>query len=111
MLRRYQALWRTLFLAADVGLSLGVFLLSYEIRFHPAVVKWLPLAAPRPPLLQYVRLLPVLALILLLSNRYHRLYTPRREGSLWAELADILKATALSVLLLTAFLFFERVHS
>ncbi len=111
MLRRHHRLWRTVFAVFDVTLSMGAFLAAYHLRFHPAVTAHFPLQAPIPPLTQYVRILPVLALILLISNTSLRLYVPRREGPLATELADILKATVLILVLLTAFLFFERSQS
>ncbi len=111
MLRRHHRLWRTVFAVVDVTLSLGAFLAAYLLRFHPAVTAHFPLQAPIPPLTQYVRILPVLALILLISNTSLRLYAPRREGPLATELADILKATVLTLVILTAFLFFERSQS
>src|SRR6266540_3134769 len=111
MLRRFQALWLTAFAACDIVLSAGTFMLAYYLRFHPPLSVWIPPPAEVPPPGQYLRLLPVLALVLLVSNHLQRLYTPRREGSLLPELGGILKATGLAVLLLTAFLFFERSFS
>ena len=111
MLRRLQGLWLGAFAACDIALSLGLFCLAYVLRFQPVVTSWLPAQPPLPPAAVYLRVLPVLALVLLVANRTQGLYTPRREGSLPAEALDILKATALAVVAFAAILFFERTYS
>jgi Undecaprenyl-phosphate glucose phosphotransferase len=111
MLRRFGGIWLTLFGTIHIGLSCAVFCLSYFIRFHPAVTELVPIQSSVPPFEQYVGVLPILALILLVANRSQRLYSYRREDSLLAEFVDIVKATVLAVVLLTAVLFFERSSS
>ncbi len=111
MLRRHEGIWRTLFMASDVAISLGVFSLAYFLRFNPPVSRWSPPVGPVPPLRDYLGLLPVLGLLLLITNGSQRLYVPRREGSFITELAGLVKSTVLAVVLLTAFLFFDRSRS
>ena len=111
MLRRYSSLWNSLFIAADLAVSVAVFLGAYVLRFQPWVISRLPVTDQVPPLSIYLRLAPVLALVLFLTNRHYRLYSPRREESPLEEFLDLWRSNIAAVLLLIAYLFFDRTHA
>src|SRR5213594_1379587 len=111
MLREYAFLWRSAFIALDLSISAGMFLVAYWLRFHPAVGQWFKEFSEQPDLEAYLEVLPALYLILFFTNSFFRLYHPRRVSSFLQEFVDLLKSNAMAILLLMTFLFFHRSYS
>ena len=110
MLRDYHYIWRALFIVCDLGLAALVFLLSYQLRFLPVVTDRFGPETP-PQFLEYVKVLPVLMVLLWVTQTHFRLYHPRRISSFLDEFADLVKSNVMAVLLLMTFFFFNRSFS
>lgn len=111
MLRERALFWRTAFIVVDLTVSMAVFLASYALRLSSWCTAWLPLAGDAPPLEPYLTMLPVLCVVLFLTNSHCRLYQPRRISRLAEELWDILRSNAIALVLLLAVFFFARQFS
>lgn len=111
MLREYSFIWRLLFVLTDLTISAGAFLACYWLRFEPPLIWWFPTPHPRPPLEAYLKVLPLVYIVVFFSNNYFRLYHPRRVNSFMDELARIVKSNCLVLLLLMAFFYMDRSFS
>ena len=111
MLREYSFIWRLLFVLTDLTVSAGAFLACYRLRFEPPLIWWFPTQHPRPPLEAYLKVLPLVYLVVFFSNNYFRLYQPRRLNSFNDEFVRIVKSNCLVLLLLMAFFYMDRSFS
>ena len=105
MLKRYSHALLALIVACDLAVTTGSWFLAYFIRF---VLEIPPLRRGVQPLGPYVMWLPVVLLIAVLSYRTSHLYVPRRDGRFMREVFGIVRASALLLLFLTAFMFLTR---
>ena len=108
MLKKYNQLFLSALIISDSLVILFSWLGAYYFRFYSS---WIPLANGVPPVEKYeVLLLPVLILFLL-NFKVVGLYQPLRGKSLWVDYYNIIKANTISVLILSALLFFYRDES
>jgi len=108
MLKKYSQLFLSALIISDSLVILFSWIGAYYLRFHTG---WFPLSGGIPPIEQYqVLLLPVLILFLF-NFKVVRLYQPLRGKSLWVDSYNIIKANTISVLILSALLFFYREES
>ena len=108
MLKKYNQLFLSALIFSDSLVILSSWIGAYYLRFHSG---WIPLSKGIPPVEQYqVLLLPVLILFLL-NFKVMGLYQPLRGKSLWVDYYNIIKANTISVLILSALLFFYREDS
>ncbi|MBP1636100.1 MAG: wcaJ 1 [Acidobacteria bacterium] len=78
MVKRYNRLLAAVHVLSDALLACGAFLLAYLIRFEAGVV---PVTKGYPPLAQYLRILPVIALLVPFAYYLQGLYRLRRGRS------------------------------
>ena len=108
MLKKYSQLFLSALIISDSLVILSSWIGAYYLRFHSG---WIPLTNGIPPVEQYqVLLLPVLILFLF-NFKVVGLYQPLRGKSLWVDYYNIIKANTISVLILSALLFFYREES
>jgi len=108
MLKKYNQLFLSALIISDSLVILSSWIGAYYLRFHSG---WIPLYNGIPPVEQYqVLLLPVLILFLF-NFKVVGLYQPLRGKSLWVDYYNIIKANTISVLILSALLFFYREDS
>ena len=105
MLREHHALWRGLFIACDLLVSVLAFLGAHAIDIHLLGGDGVP--AGRPPLFAYGQAIPVLVLVLWVTNSYFKLYEPRRTSSFPEEMSAVVKSSFMALLLLMALFFFN----
>ncbi|MBN1442362.1 MAG: hypothetical protein JXA90_06610, partial [Planctomycetes bacterium] len=108
MLRQHSAVWRATFIALDLTISALAFLGAYWIRFG---LEWAKEVGDVPPFRAYLQVLPVLALILWITNSHFQLYLPRRTTSFIDEMGDVVKSNFAAALLLMTFFFMNRSFS
>jgi len=104
LLYRYSEIFRTLLILADLLLVAGAWLGAYWLRFHTM----LPVPRGVPELALYLPPLAVILPVCFAVFRAQRLYEPRRTESMLPEAGLILRASAISVVLLVALSFFVR---
>ena len=108
MLKKYNQLFLSALIISDSLVILSSWIGAYYLRFHSG---WVPLFNGIPPVEQYqILLLPVLILFLF-NFKVVGLYQPLRGKSLWVDYYNIIKANTISVLILSALLFFYREDS
>jgi Undecaprenyl-phosphate glucose phosphotransferase len=108
MLKKYSQLFLSALVISDSLVILASWIGAYYLRFYSG---WIPLYNGIPPVEQYeVLLLPVLILFLF-NFKVVGLYQPLRGKSLWVDYYNIVKANTISVLILSALLFFYREES
>lgn len=108
MLKKYNQLFLSALIISDSLVILSSWMGSYYFRFHSS---WIPLTNGIPPVEKYqVLLLPVLILFLF-NFKMVGLYQPLRGKSPWVDYYNIIKANIISVLILSALLFFYREES
>jgi Undecaprenyl-phosphate glucose phosphotransferase len=108
MLKKYNQLFLSVLIISDSLVILSSWMGAYYLRFHTG---WIPLSNGIPPVEQYqILLLPVLILFLF-NFKVVGLYQPLRGKSLWVDYYNIIKANTISVLILSALLFFYREDS
>jgi Undecaprenyl-phosphate glucose phosphotransferase len=108
MLKKYNQLFLSALIFSDSLVILSSWMGAYYLRFHTG---WIPLSNGIPPVEQYqVLMLPVLILFLF-NFKVVGLYQPLRGKSLWVDYYNIIKANTISVLILSALLFFYREDS
>ena len=98
---------RATFLASDVAATCAALLASWVIRFETV---W-PTPLGVQPVSNYVRLLPVVAVLWPAVFYFHRLYQVRRDRSTIDEVLAVVLAASLATLLLVGLLSFWRVWS
>ncbi len=98
----------------DAGLLIGAFVLSYYLRFddvHSPLIRWRWIREPigyYSSLGEYMQCLFALVPSYIVSYYFFRLYDPKRVKSRKAELAAILGANIVGIIIVTAILFFYR---
>jgi len=95
MLKQHNQVVLTLLMAADACAVTFAWLASYHLRFAYLPVdpdKGVPDLSDR-----YLPLLPLVVLVHLVVFARVRLYRPRRDGAIWHETRDILKAFVYSI--------------
>jgi Undecaprenyl-phosphate glucose phosphotransferase len=104
VLYRHSEIFRTLLIAADLGLVVSSWLAAYWIRFHTGF------EAPSgvPEFRSYVEALVAIVPLWFLLFRAHGLYEPHRTRSIPAEAIEVLRATAVGVVVLVTLSFFAR---
>jgi len=110
MLREYAFLWRSCFIFIDLSVSASVFLLAYWLRFS-LLAGFFPQNAEQAPFEGYLRALPAIYIILLITNSYFHLYHARRISKFVDEFIDIWKSNLMALLLLMTFFFLQRSFS
>lgn len=98
---------RATFLASDVAATCAALLAAYVVRFETV---W-PTPLGVQPFGNYLRLLPVLAILWPVVFYFHRLYPLRRDRSFVDEALAVLIASSLATLLLVGLLSFSRAFS
>jgi len=104
VLYRYSEVFRGLMMAADLALVTAAWLAAYALRFHTG----LPVPKGVPELQPYLEALLVIGPLWLVLFRRQGLYEPHRSRSILAEAGEVLRATAVGVLVLVAVSFFLR---
>ena len=104
MLHRHSEIFRTLLIAADLGLVVASWLAAYWIRFQ------MGFEAPRgvPEFRSYVEALAAIVPLWFLLFRAYGLYEPHRTRTIPAEAIEVLRATAVGVVVLITLSFFIR---
>ena len=107
---RLLTLFRVL---VDAVILIGAFALSYYLRFdeHSPLIQWEWISEPigyYSSLTEYMQCLFVLVPAYIVSYFFFRLYDPKRVKSRKAELAAILGANIVGIIIVTATLFFYR---
>ncbi|GJM44901.1 MAG: undecaprenyl-phosphate glucose phosphotransferase [Gemmatimonadota bacterium] len=105
MLKRYHQLLVTLIFIVDLGVTFSALAASFWIRFYSGLI---PTTKGIPEVSQYLRAMPAVALIVLATYSWQRLYVARRVDHLGREAFVIAKATIFTALLLAAGTFFYR---
>jgi Undecaprenyl-phosphate glucose phosphotransferase len=108
MLKKYNQLFLSALILSDSLVILSSWMGAYYLRFHSG---WIPYSIEIPPVEQYqVLLIPVLILFLF-NFKVVGLYQPLRDKSPWVDYYNIIKANTISILILSAVLFFYREES
>jgi Undecaprenyl-phosphate glucose phosphotransferase len=108
MLKKYNQLFLSALIIADSLVILSSWLGAYYFRFHSG---WIPLSNGIPSVEQYKALLLPVLILFLFNFKVVGLYQPLRGKSLWVDYYNIIKANSISVLILSALLFFYRDES
>lgn len=105
MLKKYNQLFLSALIISDSLVILFSWVGAYYLRFHSG---WTPLSNGIPPVEQYQVLLIPILILFLLNFKFVGLYQPLRGKSSWVDYYNIIKANTISVLVLSALLFFYR---
>lgn len=108
MLKKYSQLFLSALIISDSLVILACWIGAYYVRFHSG---WVPITQGIPPFEQYQVLLIPVWLLFLFNFKMVGLYQPLRGKSLWVDCYNIIKANTISVLILSALLFFYREES
>ena len=97
----------------DAGIVILVFMLSYYLRFdvNSPLIKWGIISEPIgyfASLQEYMKSLFALVPCYIISYHVFKLYDPKRVKSRKAELAAIIGANIVGLIIVTAVLFFDR---
>lgn len=103
MLKKYNQLFLSALIISDSLVILFSWIGAYYIRFHS---DWIPLAHDVPSFEPYQILLIPVWLLFLFNFKLVGLYQPLRGKSPWVDYYNIIKANTISVLILSALLFF-----
>ena len=108
MLKKYNQLFLSALIFSDSLVILSSWIGAYYLRFH---TDWIPLSNGIPPVEKYQFLLLPVLILFLFNFKVVGLYQPLRGKSLWVDYYNIIKANTISVLILSALLFFYREDS
>ena len=108
MLKKYNQLFLSALIFSDSLVILSSWIGAYYLRFH---TNWIPLSNGIPPVEKYQFLLLPVLILFLFNFKVVGLYQPLRGKSLWVDYYNIIKANTISVLILSALLFFYREDS
>jgi len=108
MLKKYSQLFLSALIISDSLVILSSWIGAYYVRFHSG---WIPLTHGIPSLQQYQNLLIPVWILFLFNFKLVGLYQPLRGKSPWVDYYNIIKANTISVLILSALLFFYREES
>ncbi len=103
MLKKYNQLFLSALIISDSLVILFSWIGAYSIRFHSG---WIPIAHDVPSFEPYQILLIPVWLLFLFNFKVVGLYQPLRGKSPWVDYYNIIKANTISVLILSALLFF-----
>lgn len=90
-------------LVVDIGVVSFSWILAYELRFG-----LLPATKGVPPLIEYIKVLPVIIVIWAVSLQLGGLYYQMRSDSRFHEYFRIFKTSTISILIMAAIAFFYR---
>jgi Undecaprenyl-phosphate glucose phosphotransferase len=107
MLKKQTQWMILLFLAGDLITTCGAFLIAFYLRFSVEVI---PVTKNYPPLSQYVKLLPLIAIIWIIVFNIKGLYRMDRRFSKVDEWFSVFIACAISVILLMGSLLYYKVY-
>lgn len=105
MLKKYSQLFLSALIISDSLVILFSWIGAYYVRFHSG---WIPLTEGIPSFQHYQNLLIPVWILFLINFKVVGLYQPLRGKSLWVDYYNIIKANTISVLILSALLFFYR---
>lgn len=108
MLKRYHQFLVSLIFIVDIGVTLAALTAAYLFRFYSGLI---PTPKGIPDASEYIKVLPICALICMATYSMQRLYVPRRVDRVAAEIFAIAKATLLTALFMAALTFFYRSFS
>jgi Undecaprenyl-phosphate glucose phosphotransferase len=108
MLKKYNQLFLSALIISDSLVILFSWMGSYYFRFHSG---WIPLTNGVPPVEKYQLLLLPVLILFLFNFKMVGLYQPLRGKSPWVDYYNIIKANIISILILSAVLFFYREES
>jgi Undecaprenyl-phosphate glucose phosphotransferase len=108
MLKKHNQLFLSALIISDSLVILSSWIGTYYLRFHSG---WIPLFNGVPSVEQYQLLLLPVLILFLFNFKVVGLYQPLRGKSLWVDYYNIIKANTISVLILSALLFFYREDS
>jgi len=108
MLKKYNQLFLSTLIISDSLVILSSWISAYYIRFHSG---WISSASKIHPLDPYLGLLIPVLILPLINFKIVGLYEPLRGKSPWVDYYNIIKANTISVLILSALLFFYREES
>jgi len=107
VLYRYSEVFRTLMMVADLCLVASAWMGAYALRFHSG---W-PVPLGVPPLEGYLLALGAIVPLWWGLMRSRGLYEPKRLDSLMGEALDVIRVSALAIVMLVALSFFVRSYS
>ncbi|MBI3097112.1 MAG: undecaprenyl-phosphate glucose phosphotransferase [Planctomycetes bacterium] len=107
MLKRHSQVFLSLLFAGDLVSTVGCWIGAYALRFH-LLSGLLPVTKGIPDFVEYARMSGAVVVAAAVVYRLGGLYQPRREGALFGEFTDILKANALLFIVLLAGTAFYR---
>jgi len=81
MVSRHNRLLVAFYVLSDALLGVSAFIFAYSLRFHTALVHFIPITKGLPPLRQYINILPFVALLVPLGFQLQGLYRLRRGRS------------------------------
>ncbi|MPZ18063.1 MAG: undecaprenyl-phosphate glucose phosphotransferase [Luteitalea sp.] len=96
MVKRWNRLLIAIHVGTDALLGMTAFVLAYLIRFESGLI---PLAKGHPPFSQYLRILPIIGLLVPLSFQLHGIYRLRRGRSRVDDFFAVFVGTILAVVL------------
>lgn len=108
MLKKHNQLFLSALIISDSLVILCCWIGAYYFRFQSG---WIPQYNDVPSFSQYQILLVPVWILFMLNFRIVGLYKPLRGKSLWVDYYNIIKANTISVLMLSALLFFYREES
>ncbi len=96
MVKRYKRTLATLFIVSDALLGIAAFLGAYVVRFMTPLI---PVTKGTPPLVQYLYVVPFVALLVPVAYYFQGLYGIRRSRSRVDDFFAVLVGSAVAVLL------------
>ena len=108
MLKKYSQLFLSALIISDSLVILSSWIGAYYVRFHSG---WIPITHGIPSFQHYQNLLIPVWILFLFNFKVVGLYQPLRGKSPWVDYYNIIKADTISVLILSALLFFYREES
>lgn len=107
MLKKHSHLMVSLVFILDLVLTSLALIAAYIFRFSNILI---PVTKGTPDYKEYLKIMPLILIICMVTYRFCGLYRPRRVGTLREEWFDIIKATLISSIAFAAATFFYRTH-
>jgi Undecaprenyl-phosphate glucose phosphotransferase len=109
MVKRYNRLLAAVHVLSDALLAAGAFMLAYLLRFEAGLV---PVTKGYPPLAQYLRILPVIALLVPFAYHLQGLYRLRRGRSRVDDFFAVFVGSVLAVIFgIVSTLYFQAYYA
>jgi Undecaprenyl-phosphate glucose phosphotransferase len=109
MLRRYGRLLVALYVISDAVLGIAAFGLAYVVRFSSGVI---PVTRGYPPFMQYVSVMPFIAVLVPLAFHFQGVYQLRRGRSRVDDFFLVFIGTVVAVILgVVSTLYFDAYHA